>query len=531
VLGWSNNEYQPTADERLTCLETLGGGACSCAGANATSTATLMATCAAPLTVPVPTWLLLVLFATPDDSASGVLDQNSEQEAVGKNMTPQQVYNVQQAEAYREKLHGMVGAVGVILEDPAQLACTCYVELSLKPAALVGATAGGVAGFLWLALFSVVAGIANALFKLVEGWHRWKRGNPADMSGDDPSFQYTDKDAFKEKATKELLFKTLTPKLPNTRELVLFNLGLNADDGERIGKDVLPFFTNLKLLHLGNNEGLGDEVMAAIMKGLASGGAAMEMLVLEYTFEGDVQNAAHLLNEPRGEHRTTATMKRTHGRELAARVARGLRAAADRSGGDAGRAGGCRAFGRPRPAKGDDYGRNLRLEHFPHGVLVDEDGGSLTMTKCTSTGQHIDVEEGSRLIMEDCRIFGCYYSMKCGGKMKASRCTFEYGEDVTLYILEQGSGVFVDCAFRKNRRDGVFVYGGKVTLQGGIISENGRYGVAAWSGAKVTVATGEKDKHAQTVCKDNTGHDWDTDGAGAGRRGVITGIPAERMIV
>ena len=72
---------------------------------------------------------------------------------------------------------------------------------------------------------------------------------------------------------------------------------------------------------------------------------------------------------------------------------------------------------------------------------------------------------------------------------------------------------------------------GAALLRGGIISENGRYGVAAWSGAKVTVATGEKDKHAQTVCKDNTGHDWDTDGAGAGRRGVITGIPAERMIV
>jgi len=130
----------------------------------------------------------------------------------------------------------MVAAVGVIFEDAAQLACTCYVELSLKPAALVGATAGGVAGFSWLALFSVVAGIANALFKLVEGWYRWQRGNLTDMSGDDPSVQYTDKGAYKEKATKELLFKKLIPKLPNTRELALFNLGLNADDGERLGK-------------------------------------------------------------------------------------------------------------------------------------------------------------------------------------------------------------------------------------------------------------------------------------------------------
>jgi len=44
----------------------------------------------------------------------------------------------------------MLGAVGVILEDVAELICTIYVELSLKPAALVGATTGGYACFSWL---------------------------------------------------------------------------------------------------------------------------------------------------------------------------------------------------------------------------------------------------------------------------------------------------------------------------------------------------------------------------------------------
>ena len=47
------------------------------------------------------------------------------------------------------------------------------------------------------------------------GWHRYKWGNLADMSGDDPSFMYRDAGAFKDNATKKLLFKKLSPKQLN----------------------------------------------------------------------------------------------------------------------------------------------------------------------------------------------------------------------------------------------------------------------------------------------------------------------------
>ena len=42
---------------------------------------------------------------------------------------------------------------------------------------------------------------------------------------------------------------------------------------------------------------------------------------------------------------------------------------------------------------------------FPTGMEI-ELGGSVTMTKCTSTGQKIFVRPGASLVMEDSRIFG-----------------------------------------------------------------------------------------------------------------------------
>jgi len=63
----------------------------------------------------------------------------------------------------------------------------------------------------------------------------------ADMSGDDPSFQFQNVDLSKDEGAKELLFKKLSPKQLNTRELNLRYLELSAEDGKRLGKDVLPF--------------------------------------------------------------------------------------------------------------------------------------------------------------------------------------------------------------------------------------------------------------------------------------------------
>ena len=49
----------------------------------------------------------------------------------------------------------------------------------------------------------------------------------------------------------------------------------------------------------------------------------------------------------------------------------------------------------------------------------------------------------------------------------------------------------------------MFIFGGEVTLRGGIISENKSNGVSARQGARVTVAEAEEDGLPQTVSKDN----------------------------
>ena len=114
--------------------------------------------------------------------------------------------------------------------------------------------------------------------------------------------------------------------------------------------------------------------------------------------------------------------------------------------------------------------------HLPQGVRVRE-GGSLTMKKCTSTGGQIAVEEGTNLVMEDCRVFGNRdWAVSCEGDVKATRCTSSIG-----VIVRGGhaSAELVDCVIRKHKFYGVYVNEGKVTLRRGTISDNAMHGVFA----------------------------------------------------
>jgi len=161
--------------------------------------------------------------------------------------------------------------------------------------------------------------------------------------------------------------------------------------------------------------------------------------------------------------------------------------------------------------------------HLPQGVGIRS--GSLTMAKCTSTGQAIDA--GASLVIEDSRVFGVRgFGMNCSGEVKATRCTFEdNGFSGTLVSGKQASAELVDCVIRKNGWEGLLMNGGKAMLRGGTISENSlNAGVYAGSGGKVTVAKAEE-AQPQTVCKDNNGHDWWTVGEGS----EIIGIPQEKI--
>ena len=113
------------------------------------------------------------------------------------------------------------------------------------------------------------------------------------------------------------------------------------------------------------------------------------------------------------------------------------------------------------------------------------------------------------------------------GDMKATRCTFEGNGLDAIFVYGGGSSELVDCVICNNRGSGVYVTKGKggVMLRGGAISENKRDGVYVWSGAKVTVAKAEEGK-PQTVCKDNTLHDWCTD---TGEGSEIIGISQEKI--
>ena len=89
----------------------------------------------------------------------------------------------------RTRIHGLVGSVGVIVEDGVQLVLTCYVELYIKADVLV--VAGGVGGISKTAALSVVFGLGNAVFKVVEGIHRFKTGPLGDVTADTTAVKYT----------------------------------------------------------------------------------------------------------------------------------------------------------------------------------------------------------------------------------------------------------------------------------------------------------------------------------------------------
>jgi len=145
---------------------------------------------------------------------------------------------------------------------------------------------------------------------------------------------------------------------------------------------------------------------------------------------------------------------------------------------------------------------------------------TLTMTKCTSAGNQIHVEQDASLVMDNGRVFSCGDSggsnsngVRCDGNVKATRCTFEDNGGVGVIVrgLREGmkaSGELVDCVFRKNALDGVIVYEGKVMLRGRMICENERNGAFANHG-QLTVAEAEEGK-PQTVSTDNKSHDWRT---------------------
>ena len=157
----------------------------------------------------------------------------------------------------------------------------------------------------------------------------------------------------------------------------------------------------------------------------------------------------------------------------------------------------------------ESEGVSFESMHLPQGVAI-FDGGSLTMSKCTSTGDNIHVRGGGSLVMEDTRVFGTNgHGVWCEGGVKMTRCTVEGNSHSGVYVHgEHNAAELVDCEIRKNRANGMFVSADKATLRGGVISENKGGGVIVWGG-KVTVAKAEKGM-PQTVTKDNTPHDWRT---------------------
>ena len=178
-----------------------------------------------------------------------------------------------------------------------------------------------------------------------------------------------------------------------------------------------------------------------------------------------------------------------------------------------------------------DQGRELESMDSPSGVDIG-DGGSLTMTKCTSTGGTINVLEGASLVIEDGHVFdnntgGSSNGVHCSGDVKATRCTDEQHGSTGLSVVgEHASGELVVCVIRKNQGHGVVANGNyslaKLMLRGGTVSENKSSGVLATRGGKVTVAKAEEGK-PQTVSRENGCHSWSTEG------GEIIGIPQEKI--
>ena len=279
-------------------------------------------------------------------------------------------------------------------------------------------------------------------------------------------------------------------------------------------------------------------------------GARVLLPAAEYLLEGDRENAAHLLNElrparpadfgrrlqPRGSWQGEDGAVRTLS-QLHAYTAYNQALAAHRRWEPEWRQGyGPLCCAADVTLVGEEgvviEGDLIRLEvetkgvhveslHLPMGVDI-RVGGSLTLTKCVSTGRGSNIAEKASLVMVDSRVFGCGGSgVGCAGKMKATRCTFEENDGFGVYVDgEKASAELVDCVIHKNDDGLVACYGAKVALRGGTVSGNKGGGVVASDkGSKVTVS-----KEQPTVCKNNERHDWATEG-----RGVLEGVAEEKI--
>ena len=160
---------------------------------------------------------------------------------------------------------------------------------------------------------------------------------------------------------------------------------------------------------------------------------------------------------------------------------------------------------------------------MPQGVFISE-RGTLTMIRCTSTGEGIYVEEGASLVIEDSRVICCGSGVDCKGKVKLTRCTIEENREIGVSV-SGGSAELVDCVIRKNGEDGVVAdEGANVRLRRGTVSGNAIDGVVSGGGvsrvgAKVTVS----EEHPPDV-KNNAKHDWVAE-----RGGVLEGVAEEKI--
>jgi len=103
-------------------------------------------------------------------------------------------------------------------------------------------------------------------------------------------------------------------------------------------------------------------------------------------------------------------------------------------------------------------GWHARLKVSTKGVSFDSmEGGSLTMTRCTSAGE-ISTDANTSLVMEDSRVSGSNGNgVHCHGKLKATRCTFEDNRYCgTCFRGSGGLAQLVDCVMRKNTTLGVY---------------------------------------------------------------------------
>jgi len=111
----------------------------------------------------------------------------------------------------------------------------------------------------------------------------------------------------------------------------------------------------------------------------------------------------------------------------------------------------------------DTTGASFESLHLPFGMIINRnvwsgdggdggDGGSVTMTKCTFTGETIDVQKGASLVMTGSRAFDIKgFGVRCIGYMKATRCSVEGNKQCGAICDGDVANIeLVDCVIRKN---------------------------------------------------------------------------------